>query len=303
MQFDISQLTTDFRRVFLTLDVKRPADNIKSGNKFTIRFRSGGSGDWKWVSDHFGLRDGMLLWQSERYIGASTEHQLSEFIQGLDSAIQVERQKAETPDTLLWSLSIPISGASDQNSAFADSNLGIATDYARWFATARLYSPWIQPLHGKSPFEVEKDLIQVSFLRQDGLSVVVMGISGIDDTSVMFRSDDKGNVVIKSRNDGEQSGNAKVLVAVSTSYDIGNAALFYHSRRLVSGTSDAFDTELQTAVEKFEKDGGIEPKWYEEWYDGFGYCTWNSLGQSLSEEKILDALKTFRDQGITSEWL
>lgn len=61
----------------------------------------------------------------------------------------------------------------------------------------------------------------------------------------------------------------------------------YHSRRLVS-SADA------SAASSPESTQSSEP-----WYDGLGYCTWNSLGQSLTEDKILNALDDLVDSGIS----
>jgi hypothetical protein len=269
-------------------------------SKFTIRFRSSKTAEWRWAADEFGLTDGIIYWQPDGFFSASEEHQLTDFLQGIDPAIEVESKKPETPETLLWSLSIPIPGATGSSSTLAEHRLGTPSDYTRWFATARLYSPWIQPVHGKAPFAVDKDIVQAAFLRNDGLSVVVLALSGVNDTAVILRNDDEGNVIIKSRNDGEESEQIKLLVAVSKSYDIANAAVFYHARRLPT-SSVPDETPSQTAV-AIKDDDEINPKWYEEWYDGFGYCTWNSLGQNLTEQRILDALKSFRDEDISSKY-
>ncbi|ODA76083.1 hypothetical protein RJ55_08366 [Drechmeria coniospora] len=41
-----------------------------------------------------------------------------------------------------------------------------------------------------------------------------------------------------------------------------------------------------------------KPTWEENWHDGLGYCTWNGLGQKLTDGKILDAVKRLSDHGI-----
>ncbi|KAJ5778180.1 hypothetical protein N7520_001426 [Penicillium odoratum] len=45
-----------------------------------------------------------------------------------------------------------------------------------------------------------------------------------------------------------------------------------------------------------EKDAKIQ--WLTEWFDGLTYCTWNGLGQNLTEEKILGALDALKAHGI-----
>ena len=46
----------------------------------------------------------------------------------------------------------------------------------------------------------------LSFLRKDGLHVVILGISGIEDMVTTFLHDDDSNVIIKGRNDLETKG-------------------------------------------------------------------------------------------------
>jgi hypothetical protein len=147
-----------------------------------------------------------------------------------------------------------------------------------------------------------------SFLRSDGLHLVILGFSGAGSDLTLFRSDDNGNVILKSRNDEESEGHSQILVAVAPSFEVANAAVMYLARKMVmefSHTramhkskdslvwSDALSgDELQIQ----EKD--ITPAWYEEWADGFTYCTWNGLGQGLNEGKIFKALDSLKSHGI-----
>ena len=41
-----------------------------------------------------------------------------------------------------------------------------------------------------------------------------------------------------------------------------------------------------------------ELRWPDPWYDNFAYCTWNGLGQDLSERGILSALDTLEKHEI-----
>ncbi|KAL9035877.1 MAG: hypothetical protein Q9214_006389 [Letrouitia sp. 1 TL-2023] len=45
-------------------------------------------------------------------------------------------------------------------------------------------------------------------------------------------------------------------------------------------------------------DKGVKAEWMENWYDGLTYCTWNALGQDLTEGKIFDALDTLEDNDV-----
>lgn len=48
-------------------------------------------------------------------------------------------------------------------------------------------------------------------------------------------------------------------------------------------------------------DKNVKAEWLEEWYDGFTYCTWNGLGQNLTEDKIDDALESLKKENIIIE--
>ena len=217
----------------------------------------------------------------------------------MDKEIKIDQETSETPETLLWSLSAPVSKAEGQTSGFATHKLGLPAKFKRWFAICRMYSPWILPRHGKEKFEVDKDAITIAFLREDGLSVVALAMSGIDDTASYFKHDSDGNVVVHTRNDADTDGTANVLIAVATTFEIANASVMYHARKLSVGRQEASgEIPEETQIQKDEE--VVKPTWYEEWYDGFGYCTWNSLGQNLNEKAIFEVLEGLRANDITS---
>ena len=107
-----------------------------------------------------------------------------------------------------------------------------------------------------------------------------------------------------------------VLVALGDSFESSSAAVMYHARSLVNPNS--------VPVAKQDVQGGalgdgVQTQWYEDWYDGLGYCTcdfpfpllllfhinllvfsgtWNALGQRLTHEKVLNALSTLDNNGI-----
>lgn len=70
------------------------------------------------------------------------------------------------------------------------------------------------------------------------------------------------------RNDSAEAGSGTVLVAVGDSFESANAAVMYHARGLVSTADRAgeYSTELETLSDN------VEANWYENWYDGLGYC-------------------------------
>jgi hypothetical protein len=124
--------------------------------------------------------------------------------------------------------------------------------------------------------------------------MVLLAISGLDDILTVFKADSKGNVVVSSRNDGQGEGTTRILASAGKDLDSTLAILMNRAREIAWQEQVGLaNTEAQ-----LQKYGDVEPKWFEFWYDGLGYCTWNSLGQDLSEEKIFSALEDLDKNNI-----
>jgi hypothetical protein len=260
--------------------------------QFTVKFRPSEDSPWKWAQDQLSLSDGSLYYQPAQL----EKHELSYFLKGGSSDIKVDELSPETPDTQLWSLSAPVKAASGDDCGISTFKLGTPTNYTRWFAIVRLWTPWIAPRHGQDKFAPDKEAIVAAFLRHDGLHVVVLAISGVDDVMSLLKSDGEGNVIIEAKNDAEAEGTSRIIVAVATSFEIANAAAMYQARRVVMAFASV-SGELQAEIEAQEK-GDVKPEWLEGWSDGFAYCTWNGLGQNLTEDKIYEALDSLEKNDI-----
>ncbi|QIW97208.1 hypothetical protein AMS68_002726 [Peltaster fructicola] len=258
---------------------------------FTLKARVGGH--WTWSRDATGLSDGVLLYNTQDY-QKHAEHDFKQFFSGISSDIVVKSVTPDTANTLLYSLEAPVVAAQGDVSGSSQIRLGKPTHLARWFAIIRTWIPWLAPRQGNTHFALDKDAILASFLRSDGMHVVALAVSGVEDVLTTFTSDTQGNVYIKIRNDRPTAGIARILVAVADTFDVANAAVFYHSRHIVA---DLNSTELSKAEQISEKQE-VDTQWLEEWYDGFTYCTWNALGQDLSAKKIYDALDDLTREGI-----
>jgi len=289
----VGRLSQKPKKHVFTLDLSRPTSG-QTETRFTVKFRNESSSSWKWVNDQFNIPDGSIYWQQD----SKPSNDFHYYVTGTDLNVQIKEVMPQTPDTLLWTLSFPIGPAHDENSCFANYKLGLANNFTRWFATCRLMTTWLRPRHGQDKFSIDKQqALSIAFLRHDGLSVVALALSGIDDTSMLFQEDKAGNIITTARNDGVKNGEGKVLVAVANSYEIANAAVMYHARTMSVDAQKLLnrqeDDVIHSTVNK------IDAKWVEEWYDGFGYCTWNSLGQQLNEKSILEALEQFKKDEIT----
>ncbi|KAK1853305.1 raffinose synthase sip1 [Colletotrichum chrysophilum] len=69
----------------------------------------------------------------------------------------------------------------------------------------------------------------------------------------------------------------------------------YQARHYVI-TEKKASNELQAEMKAIEE--GVKPEWMENWYDGLGFCTWNALGQRLTDEKVFDAVDKLAENNI-----
>ena len=284
--------STEVHRLWFAAELSgRP----KSGSgrvSFTIRFKAGGQDSWKWARDSFSLGDGELYYQSS----STEDHDLSYYFDDLSTDLKPVKQASDTPGTTLWSVTASVNAASGNDSGWSSYNLGKPKAYSRWFSLVRLWTPWLAPRHGKDSFKLDKDGILAAFLRQDGQSVVCLPVSGIADVLTVLQHDESGRVVVKGRNENKTKGTLQVLVAVAKSFELANCAVMYHARKLVTAHEIAtglIGDEVQALIESQPS-----AQWLEEWYDGFSYCTWNGLGQQLTEQKIYEALESLKKNNI-----
>ncbi|KAI2630297.1 glycoside hydrolase family 36 protein [Hypomontagnella submonticulosa] len=260
--------------------------SVPSSLKFTLKFRNGRNQPWRWCHEISGVTDGLVLVNPETPVqGLDTS--LSDIIHGLNPELRVRAAASQTPNTQLWTIDAAVDPADGDHSAYADIEIGNPWGGAlRYFALVRHASPWLGPRHGSSSFRLHKDAVMCSFLSSDGKHLVLLGVSGIADVITLLRSSDSGTVNLHIRNDGETKSSGLVLAAVGDNFESAIAAVMYHARTVVfvSKYNDELTQELQTLSD------GVKPEWYENWYDGLGYCTWNALGQRLTDEKIIDAV-------------
>jgi hypothetical protein len=252
-----------------------------------VRYQESPDADWRWGNKEQGVDNGELVFTAvdlgSDLPGASAED-FGKYFDDLSSDISVEARKSEAPGASLWQLSGFVDPAKDKHSGVVQVPLGTPSLVARFFALVRLGTPWLGPRQGKE-IDLDKDAILCSFLRTDGVHVVLLGVSGIDDVLTMFESGSNGSVVIKSRNDNSVSARFQVLAAAADEFEIAMSALIYEARKL---------------VRPFEVSTKDDPKaeWLSSWYDGLTYCTWNGIGPDLTEDKILSALDELKAHGV-----
>ena len=248
------------------------------------------------MNDISSQKDGTLYIQSHPCIDTAFE----EYFKNKNSSLKVQKKASQVPDTVLWSVCGPVEPANGEISGRTSLQLGRPDNYTRWFALVRLWSPWLAPRHGQKIFRPDGDAVLAAFLRHDGQHVVVLAMSGMNDMLTVLTSDENGNIIIGSRNDREEKGTCTVLVAVGATFELANAAVIYHARKLVTQYMNSKRELKPELSEIIEKTSEIDAKWYEEWYEGLTYCTWNGLGQKLSADRIYQALDVLKENKIKS---
>lgn len=195
-------------------------------------------------------------------------------------------------DTRGWSISSTIPAAGD-TSSFLRISLGRPLHVLRWFCLARESRPWLCPRQGSIKFSPDEDAILVSILRSDGLHLVLLALS-LEDVLTILTHDGNGNIIALSRNERQVPGTSHIFAAVGKTFEGANRAVMQHAKLMLERKAMGDTrTEIQSMIKI------TEPASLDNWYDGFSYCTWNGLGQNLTDEKLYGALETMSKAGIS----
>ncbi|KAK4178818.1 family 36 putative glycoside hydrolase [Triangularia setosa] len=259
---------------------------------FTVRFRANKDAPWLWIRDTDGSEDGEVVLPARHTQSSS----LSSYLAGIGNEVLVDPQAANAPATHpVWELKTRIPAAHGQFSGFALCSLGKPVECIRWFAIVRHAAAWFGPRHGREVFSLKEEGVMLSFLRRDGLHVVMIAVSGIENVTTTFVSSEDGQVFISSRNDEPECVDARVFVAVANNCEEAIAAAMCPVRDFVQSHRSSI---ADRHIPKTASQNSDEATRVEDWYDGFAYCTWNGLGQYLSPSKIFEALTSLDERGV-----
>ncbi|KAH7197190.1 glycoside hydrolase superfamily [Fusarium flagelliforme] len=267
--------------------------SFEASIRFTLKFRHSPDAEWRWIRDEQGLNDGLAV---NTPVGCLSDN-LSDLIPDINTKDWTIRSHlSQSPRTSLWSLEADIPPVNSDDSIYRDITIGSPWGTcARWFSLVRLWSPWLAPRHGKSHFSLDKDGALCCFLSPKGKNLVFLAVGGISHVLPVFRSEPDGKVQVHARNDGLSEEKAVILVSEGDDFECAMASVMYHARNLVSVTKQVNDKskhELTALMNDFK------PEWLEYWFDGLGFCTWNALGQKLTDQKIFDALDKLSEHEI-----
>ncbi|RPA97417.1 glycoside hydrolase [Choiromyces venosus 120613-1] len=251
--------------------------------QFTLRFKPvlEDHTPWIWSNEQNGLGDGRVIFRGPS-AGLPTFETL---FHSSDPNLRVKFVRSQVPGVELFDVTAPIPPIANESGT---ATIGTPVDLELYYALVKLSSPWMGPRQGSSHLSIDRDGLLMGFLRSDGRHVVVLGVSGINDCTTYVRSDE-GKILLKTRNDADNTQYHRAIIAAGWKYQEAVNAAFYRAREIIRSLSP-----LSSAAEE----PAPTPSWYETWYDGLAYCTWNGLGRELTEERILSALQDLTDNGI-----
>ncbi|KAI0109043.1 raffinose synthase Sip1 [Nemania sp. FL0031] len=284
---------------FLQPDSSSPTRIVYGGTlpmllslRFTIKYRSSPTEPWTWARDELGIDDGLVIMNAKDQCLLTDD--LSDIIHKLNPELKVRSVPSQTPRTQLWTIEAAAAPSENDISSYTDLELGIPWGgFVRYLALVRHSTAWLGPRHGRTHFSLDKDALLCSFLSPKGKHLVLLGISGINNVITLIRSSSNGSVMIHLRSDESTGSTGTLLAAVGDDCESAIAAAMYHARALIS-----FSTHEMRVEEPLTPDSQLTPQWAEEWYDGLGYCTWNALGQRLTEDKLLNAIDCLKENNI-----
>ncbi|KAJ5362568.1 hypothetical protein N7541_003412 [Penicillium brevicompactum] len=283
--------------------------------KFTVRFRTGPDADWQWANQKHPVSDGEIIYHPSHsdlrttrpgdISQSRTEVGLGKYIDNLSNELGIVSRSSEAPGALLWSVTGEIPPVSDGSSSLKHLVLGTPSSTARYFSLVRVWSPWLGPRHGREKFRLTEHAILCSFLRTDGAHLVLLAVSGIDNVLTVFQSGHDGEVVVNAKSDNLEPSKFNVLIAAAEDFEVALSAVIYEARKVIRPFAEQADSAREEPVPLsppgddvvfVEKDETAQ--WLSQWFDGLTYCTWNGVGQDLTEEKILHALDSLKENGI-----
>ena len=274
---------------------------------FTVKYRTDSLSPWQWVKTQFGTKDGEIVFQPP-----VDPNFARTFPMTLEPNWNVTELASQAPDARLYLIKSTedIPRTSNQEAKLETKRLERFThSFHKFFALTRMWSPWLGPRHGEHSFTITEDAVLVSFLQTDGSHLVLLAVNGINDIYTAFRSDQVGRVVVAARNDGEKEGKYSILASTGWNFEVANSAVMYEARKIVRQSAMAQKLVDQILKQTKSPTSNLEavpvsntesskvqphpsPQWLQNWYDALGYCTWNSLGQNLTQEKIITGLNS-----------
>lgn len=259
---------------------------------FTIKYRVNDIAPWQWVQTQQGTSPGTLLVQTA---DSTTNEHLSTFL-SLESGWQSTKMDGFPSTSIVYELQlqrfVPGSDTDQDEERLSTCSLGTVPGIIRYMAIIRLEPYWLGPRQGKDYFYLAEDAILCAFLTKSGRVVTILTMTGLDDTYSVIQSGENGEVVIAARCDSDKSVPFRAIVSIASTFDESCSAVMKHAATLANSQPLSADIAAQVS-----RSNNMETE-FDAWLDGLVFCTWNALGQNLTQEKLLTALTSLSDNNV-----
>lgn len=259
---------------------------------FTVKYRVNDIAPWQWVQTQQGTSPGTLLVQTADSIANGS---LSAFF-SLESGWQSTKIYSFSGTSTVYEVQsqqpIPRSDTDQDEEKLSTCSLGTVPGILRYMAIIRLEPYWLGPRQGKDYFYLAEDAILCAFLTESRRVVTVLTMTGLDDTYSVIQSGENGEVVIAARCDSDKFVPFRAIVSIASTFDESCSAVMKHAATLAN--SQPLSAEIAAQVSRSAE---VETK-FDAWLDGLVFCTWNALGQNLTQEKLLAALTSLANNNV-----
>jgi hypothetical protein len=234
---------------------------------------------WKFVRGPDGVEIGEGVVPSDRQLGGSIAD-----IMSLKPGWDTETFKVDHGSSVWRLRSRDLYEPSQEiDTVLTAKTLGHVKDHLRFMAVIRIEPFWFGCEHDKEYFYLDNEAVLVSFLSKSGQCITLLAFSTTDNVYTVFQGGADGSIEVAGRNDSDHAAPLQVLISASHDKQKSITAVLAQARELAR-SMPRMEEFLASALSQ----GKHSPE--NAFFDNFGYCTWNGLGQDLTRKKLLDGL-------------
>lgn len=147
------------------------------------------------------------------------------------------------------------------------------------------------PRHGGDFLYFSEQTMFCSILRNDGNVVTVLAPS-VDDIYMVLQTDEEGRLVVAAKADRSTDKPLRILFSVASGIEASLEAIMLQLK------DEANSSHLVETISKGSQNLTFSSD-MENLLDNLGFCTWNALGNELTEDSMLGALRDLKKAGIS----
>ncbi|KAK9454575.1 raffinose synthase or seed imbibition protein Sip1-domain-containing protein [Dipodascopsis uninucleata] len=278
--------------------------------EFTARYRFGEEDEWTWCGS-FGHNGRIVLMDSKPL--SLAEMQFNGLFENSSQDLEATEIMSQVVDSRVWK----VTGVANPNGLnTTDVPLGKPMKMQKYLCLVNISSSWLGPRHGTTDFNIDRPGVMLLLRRSDGYNIAVIPFCNMKTLILAHLSSHDGILMVNISNDSLEPRPYAVFVGASKDpYKAIQSAMYslksaFQSLTESSESDNAMNTLPMTITHTSEPivhpvtrsfkfdDEPVHAAWNEEWIDYFTFCTWNSMGIEVSEDKILSALQDYHDHGI-----